>query len=194
MVRILIYFRQFSNRSETEAELLRKAVEDRGDTVIACFADDPSIFGKGKNAGWNAMLRSLEHADQVIVASAADLPGRKVTDLLKILAALNDHGVSLYLVHEGINSDDGPTVILDLIIAYRAAKLSDAIRLGISKARMAGKVIGRPTVPGHIRRTIQIALADGDGIRHTARRFGVSAASVINIRRMMDVEPVKLAA
>jgi hypothetical protein len=49
----------------------------------------------------------------------------------------------------------------------------------------AGKRIGRPIVPGWVRERIQAALADGGGIRSTARTYNVSPASVINIRRTM---------
>jgi len=189
----MVYIRQSFGQNGIEATLLRKSVENRGDTVIASFVDDPAISGKGKYAGWNAMLRSLAEADQVVVGSVADLPGRKAADLLKILDLLRDHGVSLRLDHEGIDTDDGAAAILDLVAAYRAAKLSEAIRRGISKARMAGKVIGRPAVPDLVRRDIQIAVADGGGVRATARRFGVSPASVVNIRRAIS-EPLALAA
>jgi DNA invertase Pin-like site-specific DNA recombinase len=180
-VRTVIYLRRSFTENGTEAELLRESVENVGDTVIATFADDPAIPGKGKYAGWNAMLRDLGNIDQIIVASAVDLPGTKVQHLLAILSILRDHDVSLRLHRESIDTDDGAATVLDLIKAYRAAKLSEAIRHGISKARRAGKVIGRPAVPDHVRRDIQIAVADGGGIRPTARRFGVSPASVINI-------------
>jgi DNA invertase Pin-like site-specific DNA recombinase len=193
-VRTFIYVRHSFDENGTEAELLRKSAEDRGDTVIASFDDDPAIVGRGKNAGWNAMIDSLENTDQIVVGCAGDLPGRKVADLLKILAMIRNRGVRLRLHRECIDTEGGPAAILDLITAYRAAKLSAAIRRGISKARTEGKVIGRPAVPDHVRRCIRIAVTDGAGIRPTARRFGVSPASVINIRRMMDVEPAKLAA
>jgi hypothetical protein len=49
----------------------------------------------------------------------------------------------------------------------------------------AGKGIGRPIVPHCVRDRILAALAEGGGVRTTARRFNVSPASVINIRRAM---------
>ena len=190
----MIYVRRSSGQTGTEVELLRKSIEDRGDGVIAAFTDDPGITGKSKYAGWHKMVTSLENVDNVVVGCVADLPGRKAADLFKILDLLRDHSVSLRLNHESIDSGAGSAATLDLIAAYRAAKLSDAIRRGISRARAAGKVIGRPAVPDHVRRRIEVAIVDGGGIRPTARRFGVSPASVINIRRMMRVEPKKLAA
>jgi DNA invertase Pin-like site-specific DNA recombinase len=65
------------------------------------------------------------------------------------------------------------------------AKLSKAIRDGQQMAREAGKRIGRPEVPASIRRQIEVALASGCGVRPTAKRFGVAAATVVNIRQAM---------
>jgi DNA invertase Pin-like site-specific DNA recombinase len=152
------------------------------------------MFGRGKNAGWNAMLGSLAQADQVIIGTVGDLPGKTVSDLLRILTTLRHHHVGLFLHRECINSDDDAAAILDLITAYRAVKLSRAIRDGQLKALAQGRKAGRPAVPPRIQAQIWAALARGAGIRPTARRFGVSPASVINIRRMISVEPVKLAA
>jgi DNA invertase Pin-like site-specific DNA recombinase len=194
-VRTLIYVRRSYGKNGTEAELLRQSVEDRDGTVIASFSDDPAILGKGKYAGWNAMLANLGNIDQIVVGYAGDLPGRSVKDLLAILSILRDHGVSLRLHRDAIDTDDGPSAMLDLISAYRDAKLSEAIRRGISKARMAGRILGRPAVPDCVQRRILAALANGGGIRPTARRFGVSPASVINIRdSMMRAEPERMAA
>ena len=192
-MRTLIYVRQRFNDHGTEATLLRKSVENRGDVVAATFTDDPTIIGKGKNAGWNAMLGSLAHGDQVIVGTVGDLPGKTVADLFKILATLRDHNVGLFLHRERINSDDGAAAILDLIGVYRAAKLSRAIRDGQAKALAQGRKTGRPAVPPLIQAQIRAALAGGAGVRPTARRYAVSPASVVNIRRAM-LEPLALAA
>jgi DNA invertase Pin-like site-specific DNA recombinase len=192
--RTIIYSRQSSNQNGTQAGLFREAVEGRGGTVTAIFADDPSILGKGRYRGWRGVVAGLDEADQVVVASIGDLPGKTVADLLRILDLLRDHGVSLYVHREGIDTGDGAAAILDLITAYRAARLSDAIRSGQAQARAAGKSIGRPKVPEPVRRRILTALGHGAGVRPTARKFGVCAATVINISRMMGTGSDKLAA
>jgi DNA invertase Pin-like site-specific DNA recombinase len=180
---------------QTEALVgLREAAEHRGNTVVATFADDPALLGKGKYNGWRALVARLEDADQVVIGSVGDLPGRKVQDLFKILDLLRNHNVGLYSRRERISTDDGAAAILDLIAAYRAAKVSQAIRFGQAKARAAGKRIGRPLVPPVIQNRIRAALANGTAVRPTARRFGVSPATVINIRRTLNAEPDKIAA
>jgi DNA invertase Pin-like site-specific DNA recombinase len=134
-MKTIIYSRRVPTRNGTEAEPLRAAFESRGYTVIATFRDDPTILSKGKYAGWRALVASLDQADQLVVDGVGDLPGRTVADLLKVLGLFREHDVSLAIHREAINTDDGPDAILDLITSYRAAKLSEAIRRGISKAK-----------------------------------------------------------
>jgi DNA invertase Pin-like site-specific DNA recombinase len=182
-VRVIIYSRSRLSQFGTEAKLLRQSIESRGDTVVGVVGDDPAITGKGRYAGWRAALRELAQVDQIAVMSAGDLPGKSVADLLKILETVCDKGVSLVSSQDGIDTGSGSAAVIDLIAAYRKAKRSEAIRRGIEKARLTGKVIGRPGVPNLVRRQIQTALENGSGIRPTARRFNVSAGTVVGISK-----------
>jgi DNA invertase Pin-like site-specific DNA recombinase len=191
---IIIYSRQGCNQCPSQVAVLRETIESRGDTILGIVADDQAIVGRGKYAGWRAVVSELAQIDQIVVNSAGDLPGKSVRDLLEILATLHDYGVSLISSRDGIDTGTGSGSVLYLVAAFRAAKRSEAIRRGISKARIEGKVIGRPSVSDDVRRRIQDAIANGGGIRATARRYGVSPATVINIQRIMTVEPEKVAA
>jgi hypothetical protein len=93
-------------------------------------------------------------------------------------------GIGLYLHTEGIDTSSASFALLDVIAAYRRARLSEAIRGGQAKAVAAGKRIGRPIVPPGVEDRTHKALADGRGIR----QFNVSPASVINIRRDMTAD------
>jgi DNA invertase Pin-like site-specific DNA recombinase len=179
--RVVIY-------SGTQPELLpelRQSVERHGAIVVAVYLDDARITGRGKYAGWRRLLANLDAVDQVALTHAGDIPGKTVNDFLKILSILRDHGVGLYVHSEQIDTASSGFALLDLIRAYRRAKLSQAIRSGQAKALAAGKRIGRPTVPRGNGSRLQAALTEGGGIRPTARRFNVSPASVFNIRRTM---------
>jgi DNA invertase Pin-like site-specific DNA recombinase len=187
MKRVAIYSRHTGPTTDVPSNL-RQAVTNRGDMVVASFVDDGRIVGRGKYAGWNALVATLlEGVDQVAVANVGDLPGRTVNDLLKLLATFRDRGVVLFVSDLRIDTAGASFVVLDLIRAYRAAKLSQAIRAGQARALAAGKRIGRPVIPPGILSRVAACLADGGGIRPTARRFNVSPASVINIRRTISV-------
>jgi DNA invertase Pin-like site-specific DNA recombinase len=184
MQRIAIYFRHTGPITDVLSDL-RQAVEARGDMVVASFEDDGRIAGRGKYAGWHTLISNLDDVDQVAVANAGDLPGRTVNDLLKLLATFRDRGIGLLFSDLGIDTGSTGFAVLDLINAYRAAKLSQAIRAGQARALAAGKRIGRPVIPSRVLSRVAACLADGAGVRPTARRFNVSPASVINIRRAM---------
>jgi DNA invertase Pin-like site-specific DNA recombinase len=183
--RAIIYSRSAGTELELVCEL-RQAVEDRGDTVVAAFVDDDRIVGRGKYTGWRGLLAKLDGVDQVIVGRAGDLPGRTVQDVLKILNILRDHGVTLFVYSEKIDTGTGSaSAMLDVVEAYRRTKLSAAIREGQAAARAAGKRIGRPKVPSRVRDQIMMALTRNAGVRPIARQYAVSPATVINIRRSM---------
>jgi hypothetical protein len=184
MQRVAIYFRHTGPITDVLSDL-RQAVEARGDMVVASFVDDGRIVGRGKYAGWNSLVANLDDVDQVVVASAGDLPGRVVNDLLKVLATFRDRGVVLYIFDLRIDTGSAGFAVLDLVFAYRAVKLSQAIRTGQARALAEGKRIGRPVIPTGVLSRVVACLADGAGVRPTARRFNVSPASVINIRRTM---------
>jgi len=186
MKRVAIYSRHTGPASDVLSNL-RQAVEGHGDMAVASFVDDGRIVGRGKYTGWNSLLASLEDVNQVAVANAGDLPGRTVNDLLKVLATFRARGVGLFVSDLCIDTGSAGFALLDLIRAYRAAKLSQAIRAGQARALAAGKRIGRPMIPPRVLSRVAACLADGAGIRPTARRFNVSPASVINIRRTMPV-------
>ena len=189
--RTIIYVSGYSPRQESTAEALRRAVEDRGDVVAGTFIEHVAPSSRqGRQAGWKCLLANLDGVDQIAVASAGDLPGKSVKDLLNVLGRLRDHGVDLLLVAESIDTGFCSAFdLLDLVASYRRAKLSQAIRAGQARAVAAGKKIGRPMVPAGVRTRIQVALHNGAGIRPTARQFGVSKGTVQNLlAAMVSVE------
>jgi DNA invertase Pin-like site-specific DNA recombinase len=193
--RTAVYIRSARTSEELENDL-RRHVEARGDVVVGVFSDHDDVDRRRhRSEGWKALLASLHGVDQIALASAGDIPGRTIKDLLAVLGRLKDHGVGLLLLTENIDTGNGSAfTVLEIIEAFRRAKLSQAIRDGQAKARAAGKTIGRPEVPAHVRCRIEAALGEGSGIRPTARKFGVSPASVSALKRSMAGSPGRLAA
>jgi DNA invertase Pin-like site-specific DNA recombinase len=183
-MRVAIYTSQTEPNPNLLSDL-RRAVEAGGDMMAGLFIDDGRITGRGKFAGWNTLVHDLDQVDQIVVANVGDLPGRTVHDLLKLLATFRDRGVNLVFNDLRIDTSSAGFDMLALIRSFRAAKLSQAIRDSQMRARAAGKRIGRPVIPAGVLSRVIAWLAEGAGVRPTARRFGVSPSSVINIRRLM---------
>ena len=82
------------------------------------------------------------------IASAGDVPGRTLKDLLIVIACLREHGVSIYLHREGVDTRNASSfVLLDIVDAYRRAKWGQAIQSAQYEAQLSGKHIGRPPIP-----------------------------------------------
>jgi hypothetical protein len=83
--RFALYVSAQSCSTGTYQELvnsLRQTVENRGETVVATFADDGAENRpRQRNSGWKALVASLDSVDQVAVASAGDLPGKTAKGL-----------------------------------------------------------------------------------------------------------------
>ena len=121
-----------------------------------------------------------------MVGALDDLPCRSLNELLATLTQLHDQGVSLLVASADIDSLASPAhCFLNLMAEFRRLKKSRAIQKGQAKAIVAGKRIGRPMVPLRLRQRIADAVAAGRGIRPTAREFGVSAGTVINVCRII---------
>jgi hypothetical protein len=96
--RTTIYVRRYSGLAGTDRELsanLAQAIQDRGDILIATYIDDGRVTGKGKYSGWRRLLNDLDVIEQIAMADPGHLPGKTVTDLLSILAALTDRDVAV---------------------------------------------------------------------------------------------------
>jgi DNA invertase Pin-like site-specific DNA recombinase len=185
MQKYVCLYARITDSDHERVQVLRATVQDRGDIVIAAYLDDVTITGRGKYTAWRELIANLDAVDEIIVSSAGDIPGRTILDLLRVLDTLRYHGVALCLHNAltGLTTGAG----LDIVTKFRRAKLSEAIQVGQAKAIAKGKRLGRPAIPARITNQIKEALADGGGIRPTARRFGVSPSSVISIRSTVPV-------
>jgi DNA invertase Pin-like site-specific DNA recombinase len=184
---IFVYVRRPASQTAPDADLadeVRRAIQLPVHSRIETFADDASATGRGKRTHWNRLVSRWSEADCVIIASAADLPCRTVSDLLKLLALFRDHDVDLRLHAERIDTAASGYAVVDVVDSFRRVRRGAAIKAGQERAKAAGKKVGRPPLPACVTAGIRVALANGHGIRATARRYGVSAGSIINIRAM----------
>ena len=62
-------------------------------------------------------------------------------------------------------------------------RVKSGMRRAAEKGTRSGKAIGRLTVPKHKRTAILAAYARTQSLRKVAKRFGVSASTVRNVRR-----------
>lgn len=110
---------------------------------------------------------------------AVTLPG-----LLRVLTRLRDAAVAVRVAKTGEHDAESVRALMLGLHALQEARKSmhgEAAAVGRARARARGVVLGRPRTPLHKVRTVKVALAEGHGVRATARRAGVSPATVLRI-------------
>lgn len=194
--RVALYLRiSTADRGQTVENQLRPLHEsaDRlGWSIVAIHKDEGISGAKGRDGrpGLNALLKGVTRGEYDVVAAwSVCRLGRSLPDLLGLLSELQVRGVDLYLHQQAL--DTGTPAgrmlfgMLGLFGEFERAMIRDRVLAGLHRARSSGKRLGRPpTSPfkvGHIR----AALAQGCGVRETARLLKVSAAKVSEVRRTM---------
>lgn len=185
---------------ENQLHPLQAAAARLGWTIVAVHKDEGVSGAKGRQQrpGLDALLRGVTRREYDVVAAwSVCRLGRSLPDLLGLLGELQARGVDLYLDQQAL--DTGTPAgrmlfgMLGLFGEFERAMIRDRVLAGLHRARSSGKRLGRPpTTPYQVGR-IRAALAEGRGVRETARLLKVSAAKVSEVRRSM-AEPVETAA
>jgi DNA invertase Pin-like site-specific DNA recombinase len=101
-------------------------------------------------------------------------------------------GVDLYLDQHNIDTT-APTgklifQITGAFAEFERSMIKQRIHAGLQRARKAGKVLGRARIDGDIENAIRQSLANGRGIRETARDTGVGNGTVQRIKAEMSAD------
>ncbi|MGK7867199.1 recombinase family protein, partial [Falsiroseomonas sp. E2-1-a20] len=146
--------------------------------------------GRDKRPGLDALLKGVTRGQYDTVASwSVCRLGRSLPDLLGVLGELQTPGVDLYLHQQAI--DTGTPAgrmlfgMLGVFAEFERSMIRDRVMAGLDRARSANKRLGRPPMPPIRIERIRQAIADGRGVRETARALKVSAAKVSAVRREM---------
>jgi DNA invertase Pin-like site-specific DNA recombinase len=175
---------------ELRAFVERKAVE--GWTLAHEYVDKASA----KTADRPAFRRMFEDAsrkqfDMVLFWSLDRFSREGVLETLQHLQKLTSHGVEWFSYREEYLRSIG--VFRDAVLAILAAiakqervRLSERVQAGLSRARAAGKTLGRPRVP--VKRAKVWALRDaGRSVRDIAATMKLSHGTV---QRVLEAQHV----
>jgi DNA invertase Pin-like site-specific DNA recombinase len=177
---------------ENQRRELLAAAERRGWRVVAEFCDNGVSGAKGrdKRSGFDRLHRAItRHEFDIVAAWSVDRLGRSLQDLVAFLGEFHGAGVDLYLDRQGIDTSTpaGKALfqMLGLFAEFERAIIQERIAAGIARARgngtRSGKPFGRPRLSAEREAAVRAALADGTGIRKTARLVGTENATVARI-------------
>lgn len=176
--------------AEGQIERLKSIAADRGWLVTRVFTDRPGSGRKGRERrpGEMAVLDAIRRSEvQKVLMVGLDRVGRSLTDLVGILEVCRAAGVSLWLDHEGLDTEASNGLSLfdlaGMMAHHQRQSRRDRILRGQAVARGNPDVrFGRPPLPTVKIEKAKVLLSQGKGIRQAARLAGISAASVSRLK------------
>lgn len=121
---------------------------------------------------------------------SVDRLGRSLQHLVGVLSDLQARDVGLYLHVQGLDtttpSGRAMYQLLGVFAEFEREMIRERVLAGIDRARARGKRLGRPSIPDQQAQAVRNALAQGLGIRATARATGTAITTVARIKK--DIE------
>lgn len=197
MKRVALYARVSTDRgnqtTENQLRLLQDAAARLGWTIVAVHTDEGISGAKGreKRPGYDALLKGVTRGEYDLVAAwSVCRLGRSLQDLVTFLADLQSRDVGLYLHVQGLDTSTPSGRMLFGMISvfaeFERAMIRDRILAGLDRVRET-KRLGRPPMSIEKTEAIRTMLAQGLGVRETARRTGAGTATVQRLKRSMTV-------
>lgn len=147
----------------------------------------------GKDTNRPELRAALEYVREgdTLVVHSMDRLGRSLVDLRRTVDDLAARGVTVRFLKEGLTftSDaSDPCAVLMLSVMGAVAEFERSLilerqREGIAIAKAAGKYTGRkPSLTPDQAEAVATRLADGESASVLAREYGVSRATVYNVK------------
>ena len=178
---------------ENQLRPLQEAAARLGWTIVAVHRDEGISGAKGRaqRPGLDTLLRGVTRREFDIVAAwSVCRLGRSLPDLIGLLGELQARGVDLYLHQQALDTStpSGRMLfgMLGVFAEFERSMIRDRVMAGLDRARAANRRLGRPPMPEARVEKVRRALAEGRGVRETARLLRVSAAKVVEVKRAMS--------
>ena len=130
-----------------------------------------------ERVGLKALQQALRKGD-VLVVSRLDRLGMTVQELSAFVQDLISRGIVLCSLGEAVDTstDSGRRLLphLDMLAEMARTILRERVKGGLETARQVGRQGGRPPAMTHEKTAeARQCLAEGMGLRETARKFGI---------------------
>jgi DNA invertase Pin-like site-specific DNA recombinase len=132
-----------------QLEALQQFAADKGYRVTATETDRASAADLGGRAGWGRLMEGARQGRfDLLVVWKLDRAFRSTLHALGVLESLNHEGVGFVCVTQPIDTTSPSGRLLFTVLAAVAEiereLISERTKLGMARARAAGKRIGRP--------------------------------------------------
>lgn len=178
--------------TENQLRHLHEVAQRLGWTVVAIFNDEGVSGSKGRDRrpGLDMMLKGVARREFDIVAAwSVDRLGRSLPDLVTLLGDLQARGVDLFLHQQALDTStpSGKMLfqMLGVFAEFERSMIVARVKAGLQRTT---KRLGRPPMVKEKVEAIRTMLAQGIGVRETARRTGAGTATVQRLKRSMTAQ------
>jgi DNA invertase Pin-like site-specific DNA recombinase len=196
--RAALYVRVSTDRQTIENQelQLRQVAERRGWQVVEIYNDAGISGAKGRKdrPGLDRMLNDASRGKfDIVMAWAIDRVGRSLIDLLGTIQHLEACGVDLYLDQQNIDTTTpmGKLIfqITGAFAEFERSMIRQRIHAGLTRAKKAGKRLGRARIDPSIEESIRRALRDGGkGLHKIAAEHGVGTGTVQRVKAELALD------
>jgi DNA invertase Pin-like site-specific DNA recombinase len=188
--RVALYVRVSTDGQTIENQLkeLETVANKHNWNVVEVFKDEgiSGFKGRDKRPGFDALCKSITRKEFDMVASwSVDRLGRSLQDLIGFLAEINSKSIDLYLHQQGLDTStpSGRAMfqMLGVFAEFERAMIQERVKAGLNRAKMQGKILGRPKVPESTEQAILSLRESGKGIRKIASELGVGVGTVVRV-------------
>jgi DNA invertase Pin-like site-specific DNA recombinase len=188
MKRAALYLRVSTGEQtiENQRRELTEAACRHGWQIISEFTDEGISGAKGrdKRPGLDGLYKAITRREADLVAAwSVDRLGRSLQHLVAFLGELHASGCDLYLHRQGLDTSTpaGRALfgMMGVFSEFERAMIVERTKAGMSRARAAGKRIGRPKIDIELRRKIAQRLAEGDTAYAAAKALGIARKTVL---------------
>jgi len=149
-MKVAIYCRvsKMDQHPENQIHSLTKYVNDRNYETYKVYVDRISGFKDTRPALYNMMKDAKEQKFKAVLIWKLDRLGRSLQHLIRIVEALNRYNVDLICKTQNINTTTSAGkftfYLFGAIAELERELIIDRINLGLQRAKMKGKQLGRP--------------------------------------------------
>ncbi|AIV78663.1 hypothetical protein X994_2573 [Burkholderia pseudomallei] len=188
MSRTFAYAR-VSTADQTAANQVRE-IEAAGFNVDKRRVITESISGSisaDQRPGFAELLLKMEEGD-VLIVTKLDRLGRNAMDVRSTVEALADRGIRIHCLALGgvdLSSAAGRMTmqVLNAVAEFERDLLIERTQAGMVRAKMEGKVFGRPSALSKQQQDeVRQLLSEGATVSGLARQYGTSRQTIMRLR------------
>jgi len=186
--RVAFYVRTSTHNGQTTENQRRElqAVAERHSWHVVNVFEDAGISGakgRDKRPQLDAMLKAVARREVDLVAAwSVDRLGRSLSDLCATLAEIQAKRCDLYLHRQGLDTSTpaGKAMfqMLGVFAEFEREMIRERVVAGVSRARAAGKHLGRPRIDQRKVAAIRAMRSKGASVRKIAAELGVGIGTV----------------